>query len=362
MLPKDITMNDKATILIVDNSIKNIELQKACLKPFKYKILTASNGKQALKTVADNNIDLILLDVTIPEKDSLAVTKYLKSNEKTCVIPVILVTAQTGKTEKLKGLVAESDDFISKPVDMLELTARVNSLIKVKSGYDHMRNSELELESEVTKEIKTLNTALIMIEGTALETIHRLAAAAERRDQYTSSHILRVSHYAAAIAQKMSLNNGFVKALLYAAPLHDIGKIGIPDRILVKPSQLNKKEWEVMQRHTVIGAKLLNGSNQDYMKLAEEIALTHHEKWNGTGYPQGLAREHIPISGRIAAVADVFDALISERPYKPSLSTRESFTIIKNEKGTHFDPHIIDVFISIKHEILSIVDQYKDSV
>jgi len=355
-------MEDKPTILIVDDEVRNIELQRAYLEPYNYKILTASNGKEALKTVAGNNIDLILLDVMVSGKDGFAVTKYLKSYEKTRVIPVILVTALSDKKDRVKGIEAGCDDFISKPVDSSELLARVRSLLKVKAYNDHMHNYERELETEVARRTKELRAALVMLEETALETIHRLAAVAECRDQYTGSHILRISRYAAAIAEKMGLDSGFVKALLYAALMHDIGKIGIPDKILMKPGKLNTKEWEIMKQHTVIGAKILNGSKQDYMKLAEEIALTHHEKWDGTGYPQGLKGKHIPISGRIVAVADVFDALIFERPYKPSSSPRESFTIIKNERGTHFDPDIIDAFIGIKQEVLSIVEQYKDFV
>jgi putative two-component system response regulator len=202
----------------------------------------------------------------------------------------------------------------------------------------------------------------MILAETALETIHRLAAAAECRDQYTGSHMLRMSRYAAAIAQKMYLDSGLVKSLLYAASMHDIGKMGIPDKILMKPGKLNTREWEIMKRHPFIGAKILNGSKQDYIKLAKEVSLTHHEKWDGTGYPQGLKGERIPISGRIAAVADVFDALISERPYKPSFSLRESFETIKNGRGTHFDPDIIDAFIGIKQEVLSIVEQCKDFV
>ena len=355
-------MKDKPAILIVDDEVRNIELQKAYLKPYNYEILTASNGEEAIKTVAGNNIDLILLDVMMPGKNGFTVTKQLKSHEKTRAIPIVLVTALSDKKDRVKGIEAGCDDFISKPVDSSELLARVRSLLKVKAYNDHMRNYEQELETEVARRTKELNAALVMIEETALETIHRLAAAAECRDQYTGSHILRMSRYAEAIAKKMGLDSGFVKALLCAASMHDIGKIGIPDKILMKPGKLNTEEWAIMQQHTVIGAKILNGSKQDYMKLAEEIALTHHEKWNGSGYPQGLKGEHIPISGRIVAVADVFDALISERPYKASLSTRESFTIIKNERGTHFDPAVIDAFIGIKQEILSIVEQYKDSV
>jgi putative two-component system response regulator len=355
-------MKDKPAILIVDDEIKNIELQKAYLEPYSYKILTASNGMEALKIVSKNNIDLILLDVMMPGENGFTVTEHLKSQDKTRDIPVILVTALSDKKDRVKGIEAGCDDFISKPVDSSELLARVRSLLKVKAYNDHMRDYERELETEVAKRTKEVYAAMAMVEETALETIQRLASAAECRDQYTGSHILRVSRYAEAVARKMELDGGFVKSLLYAASMHDIGKIGIPDKILMKPGKLKDKEWEIMQQHTVIGAKILHGSKQDYMKLAEEIALTHHEKWNGTGYPQGLQGKRIPISGRIVAVADVFDALISERPYKPSLSLRESFTIIKNERGTHFDPAVIDAFTGIKQEILSIVEQYKDSV
>lgn len=355
-------MKDRPTVLIVDDEIKNIELEKGYLESYNYEILTALNGEEALKVLSTNDVDIILLDVMMPGRNGFAVTKYLKSHEKTRLIPIILVTALTEKSERVKGIEAGCDDFVSKPVDSSELVARVRSLVKVKAYNDHMRNYERELENEVDKRTRELNAALKMIEETAIETIHRLAAAAECRDQYTGSHILRVSRYAEVTARKMDLNSGFVKAILYAAPMHDVGKMAIPDKVLMKPGKLNNKEWEVMQQHTTIGAKILHGSDQDYMKMAEEIALTHHEKWNGTGYPQGLAGEQIPLSGRIVAVADVFDALISERPYKPALPIRESFTIIKNERGTHFDPSVVDAFIGMKQEILSILEQYKDNV
>lgn len=355
-------MKKQPAILIVDDEARNIELEKAYLEPYHYKILTASNGEEALRTLAKNDVDLILLDVMMPGKDGFAVTRQMKTNKKTSSIPVVLVTALSDKKDRVKGIEAGCDDFISKPVDSAELLARVRSLLKVKAYNDHMRNYERKLEAEVAKRTKEVYAAMAIIEETALETIQRLASAAECRDQYTGSHILRMSRYAEAIAKKMEVDGGFVRGILYASSMHDIGKIGIPDKILMKPGKLNDKEWEVMQQHTVIGAKLLHGSKQDFMKMAEEIALTHHENWDGTGYPQGLAGERIPISGRIVAVADVFDALISKRPYKPPLSYRESFTIIKNERGTHFDPGVVDAFISTKQEILSIAEQYKDSV
>lgn len=354
-------MKNKPSILIVDDEDRNIELQKAYLEPQDYKILTASDGEEAIKIITKNRVDLVLLDVMMPGKNGFAVTEQLKSQDKTRDIPVILVTALSDKKDRVKGIESGCDDFLSKPVDPSEMLARVRSLLKVKAYNDHMRNYERKLEDEVARRTKELYTAMAMIEETALETIHRLAAAAECRDQYTGSHIQRMSRYAEAIAKKMELDGRLVRGLLYASSMHDIGKVGIPDKILMKPGKLNNKEWEIMKQHTVIGAKILHGSKQDYMKLGEEIALTHHENWDGSGYPQGLQGENIPISGRIVAVADVFDALISKRPYKPPLSYRESFTIIKNERGTHFDSGVVDAFISTKQEILSIAEQYKDS-
>lgn len=354
-------MKDRPTVLIVDDDINIIELEKEFLEPYDYKVLTAMDGDEALKAVATGKIDIILLDVLMPGKDGFEVTRRLKSNKKTRIIPVILVTALSDKEERIKGIEAGCDDFISKPLDVSELIARIRTCLKVKAYNDYVRNHEIKLEKEVKKRTRELHTAMAMIEETAIETIHRLAAAAECRDKYTGSHIQRMSRYAEAIARKMGLDGGFSKSLLYAAPMHDVGKMGIPDDILLKPDKLSDKEWEIMQQHTVIGARILNGSKQAYMKMAEEIALTHHEKWNGTGYPQGLAGESIPLAGRIAAVADVFDALISERPYKPSLSTRESFIIIRNERGTHFDPEVVNAFLGVKQEILTIVEQYKDS-
>jgi putative two-component system response regulator len=354
-------MKDRPTILIVDDEVRNVELEKALLEPYNYKVLTALDGDEVLKAVAANSIDLILLDVMMPGKDGFEITRRLKSNEKTRIIPIILVTALSDKKDRIKGIEAGCDDFISKPVDVSEFVARVRTSLEVKSYSDDMHNHEIELENEVSKRTAELYTAMALIEEASLETIHRLAAIVEYRDEYTGSHITRMSRYAAAITQKMGLDDGLAKAMLYASPMHDIGKIGIPDRILLKPGKLDSDEWEIMKQHAVIGANILNGSKQDYMKLAEEIALTHHEKWNGRGYPQGLVGEDIPISGRIAAVADVFDALISERPYKPALSTGESFTIIEGECGRHFDPKVAEAFLDIKQEILTIVEQYKDS-
>jgi len=354
------SMNDRTIVLVVDGAKKSAELQKSQLNNLDCEILTASGSETALKTLSDRDIDLILMSSAIPGKDAFSLIKHLSSSEETMAIPVIVVATAPEKAVKKRERAVGSDDFIGSPVDISALADTANALIRLKKCYDRIRRARTEKESEVAEQIKELNTALGKIEATAYESVQRLTAAAECRDDYTVSHILRMSHYAAAIARKMGLDEGSVENMLRAAPLHDIGKIGIPDRILRKPGKLNDREWEVMQRHTIIGGDILGGSKKDYFKMARDIALTHHEKWDGTGYPRGLAEENIPVSGRIAAVADVFDALISERPYKPPLTLRESFTVIRNERGTHFDPAVVAAFTGIKQEILSIVEQYKD--
>lgn len=355
-------MNNKSVILIVGSATKNAALQKSYLNKLGGEILTASNSAEALKALAERDTDLILISSTISRKEALSLVKHLSSGEETMAIPVLVVADTSEKAGERKGWGIEWDDSISGPVDISTLTATAGALIRLKKCHDRIRSPRFDMDSKAAEQIKELNTALGLIEETAFETVQRLTAAAECRDQYTGSHILRMSYYAAAIARKMGLDDGFIETMLRAAPLHDIGKIGIPDKILKKPGKLDDSEWEIMQRHTIIGGDILNGLKKDYIKMAREIALTHHEKWDGTGYPRGLAGEDIPISGRIAAVADVFDALISERPYKPPLTLRESFTVIKNERGTHFDPAIVGAFTSIKQEILSIVERYKDSL
>jgi putative two-component system response regulator len=192
-----------------------------------------------------------------------------------------------------------------------------------------------------------------------LDTVQRLSYAAEYKDEDTGTHIKRMSNYAAAIARKMGLPDKTVEIILYASPMHDIGKIGIPDRVLLKPAKLDPEEWEIMKTHTTIGASILHGSDAEFIKLAEVIALTHHEKWDGTGYPKGLKGHEIPMAGHITAIADVFDALVSKRPYKEAFPVEKAFQIIKDSRGTHFKPELVDVFFSVQQEILDIKEHYK---
>jgi putative two-component system response regulator len=351
-------MKDKPVILIVDDQPQNIELLEAYLFPENYEIVTATNGEEALGKLSENKIDLILLDVMMPGMDGFKVTRRVREDTAHRLLPIILVTALRETDDRVKGIEAGCDDFISKPVDKMELLARVRSLIKVKAYNDLMSNYREELESEVAVRTEELKHAFDKIKAASLETIYRLSIASEYKDRATGAHIKRMSLYSAAIARPMGLDESTIENILYAAPMHDLGKIGIPDLILLKPDKLDLVEWEIMKQHTIIGAKILKGSDAGFIKLGEEIAQHHHEKWDGSGYPEGIKGIEIPIAGRIAAIADVFYALTSERSYKEPFSLKKSLAIIREGRGSHFDPDVVDAFFAIQDGILAIKKQY----
>jgi putative two-component system response regulator len=356
-------MDTKAKILVVDDEDRNLRLMKLLLTSFGYDVLTASNGEEALEMVHDIPPDVILLDVMMPKMDGFEVAKQLKREEETKIIPIVMVTALNGVEDRVKALEAGADDFLNKPVDKTELRARVTSLVKVKACNDYMRNYQKELEAEVAKRTIQLRQALKKLKEASLESIFHLCRAAEYKDENTGDHIKRMSHYASAVARKMGLNKQTVEDLLYTAPMHDAGKIGIPDHILLKPSKLNNKEWETMKQHTIVGAQILAGSGAKFIKLAEIIALTHHERWDGSGYPKGLKGSKIPLIGRIAAIADVFDALTSKRPYRMKpFSLEEAFNYIKEGRGRHFDPKVVDAFFATKDEIVLIKENIETNI
>lgn len=347
-------MQKNPLILIVDDLPQNIELLEAYLAPYGYEIVTASNGAEALEKLDAHPIDLILLDVMMPGMDGFEVARRVRQNEKMRQLPIILVTALRETEDRVKGIEAGCDDFISKPVDKSELIARVRSLLKVKAYNDLLSNYQKELEIEVAKRTEELKHAMETITAASLETIHRLSVAAEYKDEDTGLHIKRMSLYCAAIARQMGLDEHTVQTILYAAPMHDVGKIGIPDKILLKPGKHDAAEWEIMKQHAVIGAEILKDSDAEFIKMGEVIARSHHEKWDGSGYPDGLKGTEIPIAGRITAIADVFDALLSKRPYKEPFSLEKSLEIIRDGKGSHFDPEVVDAFFAAKDEILAI--------
>jgi len=326
-------MKDKPVILVVDDQPQNIELLEAHLVPQGYEIVKAANGEEALGKLSGNQIDLILLDVMMPGMDGFEVTRRVRQDNTHRLLPIILVTALRETEDRVKGIEAGCDDFISKPVDKMELLARVRSLLKVKAYNDLMSNYRKELESEVTRRTEELKHAFERIKAASLETIYRLSMAAEYKDEDTGAHIKRMGRYSAAVARRMGLDESTIETILYASPMHDLGKISIPDLILLKPGKLDPVEWEIMKQHTVIGAKILKGSDAEFIRLGETIAHYHHEKWDGSGYPNSLKGIEIPIAARIVAIADVFDALTSKRPYKEPFSVEKSLAIIREGGG-----------------------------
>lgn len=353
-------MAKKPKILIVDDDDKNLRLMEALLIPEGYEVIKASDGLEALEKIKEDPPDAVLLDIMMPKMDGYEVARKLKKTVETRQIPVVMVTALQDTDDRVRALEAGADDFLSKPVDKTELRTRVRTLLKVKAYNDYMLNYQKSLEAEVELRTYQLKKAFQKIKKSSLDTILKLSKAAEYKDEETGDHILRMSNYSTAVARRIGLNEKTAEAILYASPMHDIGKIGIPDKILLKPGKLDPEEWEVMKMHTVIGAKILAGSDSGFIKLAEMIAMTHHEKWDGSGYPKGLKGGKIPLAGRIVAIADVFDALTSARPYKKAFSVEESLSIIKNEKGSHFDPDVTEAFFAVQEEILSIRESYKD--
>ncbi len=353
-------MHDPPKILVVDDEHLNVKLMEAMLVPLGYSVEFARDGEEALRKVEEVSPDAILLDIMMPKIDGFEVARRLKEREETRTIPIAMVTALGEVQHRVKALDSGADDFLIKPVDRTELRARVQSLLKVKAYNDFMIEHQRLLEAKVEKRTRQLKQALEKVKCASIDTVYRLSRAAEFKDEDTGAHIQRMSHYSAAIARKLGLDERVVEAVLYASPMHDIGKIGIPDHILLKPGKLDPAEWEVMKKHTIIGARILEGSGSGYIELARVIAITHHEKWDGCGYPAGLEGKKIPLVGRITAIADVFDALTSKRPYKEPFSLEKSFGIIREGYGNHFDPDVVDAFFSIQDEILEIKDRYVD--
>lgn len=347
----------QGNILVVDDTPANLKLLTAMLKEQGYKVRPVPSGPLALKAAKSEPPDVVLLDVMMPDMDGFEVARRLRNEEETRNVPIVMVTALNDLESRVKALEAGADDFLTKPVEEPEVKARVKTLIKVKRYNDYMVNYQKELEIEVEKKTRELKNAFELIKGASLETIFRLSKAAEYKDEETGNHTKRVSSYSEVIARNMGLPDNLVEAIKYASPMHDIGKIGIPDHILLKPGKLDDEEWVIMREHTVIGEKILEGSDFQYIKIARNIALTHHEKWNGTGYPRGIKGTDIAIEGRITAVGDVFDALISKRPYKPPFTYEKAFEIIKEGRSSHFDPEAVDSLIAKSGEIIKIAQE-----
>ncbi|MEW5771325.1 MAG: HD domain-containing phosphohydrolase [Pseudomonadota bacterium] len=341
-------------ILIVDDEPANLRLLDKMLRGQGYQgLVLVEDPREVLGRYHEARPDLILLDINMPYLDGYQVMEQLKALGDPLLPPILILTAQHGKDYLLRALSAGARDFVTKPFDRNELLMRVRNLLDAQLAHRLLHNQNAVLDAMVRARTEELRR-------TRLQVVQRLGMAAEYRDEETGSHILRMSHTCALMARAIGWSDDDCDLLLNASPMHDIGKIGIPDAILLKPGRFEPHEWEIMKTHASIGGKLLEGYDSDLMRMAREIALTHHEKWDGSGYPNGLAGEAIPQAGRIAALADVFDALTSVRPYKKAWSVEDAVALIKENRGKHFDPVLVDVFLQELSGILRIRERFAD--
>jgi putative two-component system response regulator len=345
-------------ILIVDDEEINLKVLSGFVESFGYDFLLADSGKTALEMLAE--ADLVLLDVMMPDMDGFQVVRHIRDLDGYRDLPVIMATALSDQRDRLDAVSAGASDFITKPVDSTELRIRLDAHLRLKQYHDQVMRYQENLERLVAERTRELEEAQAAKMAAHLETLRRLSQAAEYKDEETAQHIERMSRYCALLAEKLGMDEVEVDLLLHASPMHDIGKIGIPDSILLKPGPLTAEEWEIMKTHTMIGAGILDSPSSDYLEHGRVIALTHHERWDGSGYPRGLSGEDIPLYGRICAVADVFDALTSKRPYKQPYPNEKALRIMREGRGTHFDPAILDLFMDSLEQVLAIQKRFRD--
>ncbi len=361
--------NAKATVLVVDDTPDNLTLMSSLLKD-EYKVKVANGGEKALRIAqSDNPPDLVLLDIMMPAMDGYEVLDQLKHDPRTRDIPVIFLTAKSDVEDERKGLELGAVDYITKPISPPIVLARVKTQLSLKASADFLRDKAKFLEEEVakrTREVRAIQDVTILA----------MASLAETRDSDTGNHIRRTQYYVRALAEKLKTHPRFayfltasnIELLFKSAPLHDIGKVGIPDSILLKPGNFDAQEFQIMKTHAALGRDAINhaeislGTDVEFLRMAKEIALSHQEKWDGSGYPEGLSGDGIPISARLMAVADVYDALISKRVYKEAMDHEKAAQIIAEGKGTHFDPDMVDAFLQIHDEFREIAKRFADPV
>jgi putative two-component system response regulator len=358
----------KDTLLVVDDTPENLTLMAGILKD-EYRVKVATTGEKALTIArAAPHPDLILLDIMMPLVDGYEICRRLKGEPETSDIPVIFLTALSDLKDEKQGLEVGAVDYITKPISPPILMARVRNHLKLKAAADFLRDKNSYLEAEVgrrTHQIRAVQEVTILA----------LASLAETRDNDTGNHLKRTQEYIKCLALKLTardrfaarLTESYLSMIIKSAPLHDIGKVGIPDSILLKPGALTPEEFEIMKTHTILGRMAIEnaehslGYQVDFLRVAKEIALSHHERWDGTGYPAQLAGEEIPLSARLMAVADVYDSLISRRVYKEPMSHDNAVKIVVDSREGQFDPYIIDAFTECLDEFRSIAERYNDT-
>lgn len=357
---------NKSTVLAVDDTPENLDVLKGILHE-QYNVKGAINGPMALKVAQKQQPDIILLDIMMPDVDGYEVCRQLKANPLTCDIPVVFITAKSTVEDEQKGFEIGAVDYITKPISPPIVKERVKTHITLKQARDFLKQQNELLEQKVlqrTEQMEELQDVVMVAMGSLAET----------RDPETGNHIRRTQHYIKALANALKDHPKFsdfltpenVTMLYKSAPLHDIGKVGVPDDILLKPGKLTNEEFEEMKKHTTYGknaieqAELTMNKGGNFLRFAKEIAHYHQEKYDGSGYPEGLSGEEIPVSARLMAIADVYDALISKRVYKPSFSHEKAVSIILDGKGTHFDPDMTDAFDQISEEFARIAAKFSD--
>lgn len=354
-------------ILVVDDLPENAKLLRSFLEPRGFAVQASLTGEEALATVAESPPDVILLDLMLPGMQGHEVCQRLKNAESTRHIPVIIITGLSDRQAHIEAVQAGADDFLVKPFDQVLLEARIHACLKSKILQDELLSYQEELQRLVDERTE-------QVQLTQEVTVFSLAKLAESRDNETGAHLERMRLYTRELALELQshpkhqteITNDFIKALFRSSPLHDIGKVGIPDQILLKPGKLTPEEFDIMKSHALIGGDTLRAADleagQDsFLAMGRDIAYHHHEKWNGKGYPLGLAGEEIPLAARIVALADVYDALTTKRPYKNAFTHEKSRDIILEGKGTHFDPDIVNAFMARENRFIEIHDSFDDA-
>lgn len=344
----------RARLLIVDDQAANVKLLERHLAAAGFRnVMSTTDPRQVESIYQQEPVDLVLLDIRMPHMDGYQVMELLRRLAGNEYLPILILTAQTDPDTKLKALQMGANDFLTKPFDNVEVLLRVKNMLDARRL--HIELSDFNDTLAVRIKQKTAE-----LQDTILEVVRRLGKAAEYRDNETGFHVIRMSKYSYLIARQMGISEEEASVLEYAAAMHDIGKIGTPDNILLKPGALDDEEWRIMKEHTSIGGDILSNSRYRVIQLAEEIARTHHEKWDGSGYPAGLKGEEIPRLARIIPVSDVFDALTSVRPYKKAWPVDDAVDEIKKSSGAHFDPAVVSAFEQCLPQILEVKTQYAE--
>lgn len=346
-------MLSKADILVVDDSLANLKTLSTILQEEGYKVRPASNGTLAYEAAIATPPDLILLDIRMPDMDGYAVCQRFKAQESLRSIPIIFISALENPEDKVKAFTAGGQDYITKPFQVEEVKARVTTQLTLKRHYDQMQDRIVE----ATSEIAHLNQEIV---DTQLELLFTVGEICEARSGETGQHVRRVGEYCQLLARLAGLTESEAALIMHASPLHDIGKVAVPDAILNKPGRLTDEERQVMQKHAAIGYQMLNVSSRPLISKAAVIAHEHHEKWDGSGYPRGLAGESISIEGRIAAIADVFDALMSKRCYKNAWELDDVMQFFSEQSVKHFDPDLVTLLFDNIDAFINISERFKD--